>query len=177
MGGCVRISDRPDAAPLRHYLIALGSNQRHHIYGRPAAIIRAALDRLSAAGTIEARSTVIASDPVGPSQRDYANSAAIISSALTPHAMLEVMQSTERMFGRRRRGQSWSARVLDLDIILYDGGIVADGVLSLPHPQFRRRGFVLGPATQIAGDWRDPITGLAIKHLNARLTKPHPAPR
>lgn len=140
----------------------------------PADIIGAALDWLSAIGTIDASSRIIASDPVGPSHREYANSAAIITSALTPHAMLDILQSTERMFGRHGRGQRWSARVLDLDIILWSGGIVADSVLSIPHPEFRRRTFVLGPVTQIAGDWRDPITGLAIKHLNARLTKPRP---
>lgn len=171
------MSDQPVFAEPYYYLIALGSNQRHYKHGRPADIIGAALDWLSAIGTVDARSRIITSDPVGPSQRKYANSAAIITSALTPHAMLDILQSTERMFGRHRRGQRWSARVLDLDIILWSGGIVSDSVLSIPHPEFRRRTFVLGPATHIAGDWRDPITGLAIKHLNARLTKPHPAPR
>lgn len=171
------MSDQPVFAEPYHYLIALGSNQRHHKYGRPADIIEAAVDWLAAIGTVNARSRIITSDPVGPSQREYANSVAIITSALTPHAMLDILQSAERMFGRHRRGQRWSARVLDLDIILWSGGVVADSLLSIPHLEFRRRTFVLGPATQIAGDWHDPITGLAIKHLNARLTKPHRVPR
>jgi len=39
---------------------------------------------------------------------------------------------------------------------------------------FRTRRFVLDPAVEIAGHWRDPLTGLSLRHLAARLTRPRP---
>jgi 2-amino-4-hydroxy-6-hydroxymethyldihydropteridine diphosphokinase len=73
----------------------------------------------------------------------------------------------------------WRARTLDLDIVLWSGGALADieANLVIPHPAYRTRPFVLGPATTIAPDWRDPLTGLATKHLASRLTRRRPTPR
>jgi 7,8-dihydro-6-hydroxymethylpterin-pyrophosphokinase len=45
-----------------------------------------------------------------------------------------------------------------------------------PHPQFRRRAFVLGPACAIARGWRDPVSGLTLAQLHARLTRRRPLP-
>jgi len=47
----------------------------------------------------------------------------------------------------------------------------------IPHPEFRKRAFVLGPLAEIAPGWRDPVTGLAVRHLRARLTAPRRAHR
>jgi 2-amino-4-hydroxy-6-hydroxymethyldihydropteridine diphosphokinase len=81
------------------------------------------------------------------------------------------LQSIEARFGRRRRGQRWRARVLDLDIVLWSGGAWASPGLIVPHVAFRERLFVLGPAAKIAGDWRDPVTGLSLRQLLARLKR------
>lgn len=92
--------------------------------------------------------------------------------------MLAKLKQIEREFGRgRRRGQRWQARVLDLDIILWSGGIVASPALQIPHPAFRQRRFVLDPASAIAGDWRDSVTNLSLRQLQARLTRPRPLTR
>jgi 2-amino-4-hydroxy-6-hydroxymethyldihydropteridine diphosphokinase len=66
--------------------------------------------------------------------------------------------------------------VLDLDILLWSGGLwISDNPsLAIPHNQMRKRSFVLGPASQIASDWRDPVSGLSIKHLFHRLMQPKP---
>ena len=175
MAGYAKMSDEWTLAQTTHYLIAAGSNQYHQQYGKPRSIISAALDWISIRGIqVIARSKMIPSAPLGPSQRSYANGAAIVASALKPHAMLELLHSTENMFGRVRRGERWRARMLDLDIILWSGGVIAEADLTIPHPEFRNRGFVLAPAASIAPDWRDPITGLSVQQLNARLTKPRP---
>jgi 2-amino-4-hydroxy-6-hydroxymethyldihydropteridine diphosphokinase len=90
--------------------------------------------------------------------------------------MLALLQSVEAHFGRRRRGQAWQARTLDLDIILWSGGMwVSDNPkLLIPHPHMRLRRFVLAPATAIAPDWHDPISGRSIRQLfhNANRAKP-----
>ncbi len=164
---------------LKHrYLIALGSNKRHYRYGAPAAVLRAALSALDKHGcTLKAASPIIISAPIGPSQRQYANAAAQVKTRFDPDEMLAHLQAMEAKFGRRSGGQRWSARVLDLDIVLWSGGPWSGPGLTIPHPAFRARAFVLGPAKVIAAHWRDPITHCTIGQLYARLTKPRPLPR
>ncbi len=160
------------------YLIALGSNQRHPHFGSPRAVVAAAMDILDETlGKVKARSSIIDSAPVGPSQRRYANAAILLKSKLAPPALLHCLQEAEEAFGRKRRGQRWRARPLDLDIVLWDGGIFASPELLVPHPLFRDRDFVLGPAAAIAPGWRDPLTGLTLRQLHARLTHGSPVPR
>jgi len=135
-------------------------------------VLRSALIALQAAGLeLETISPIISSAPLGPSQRRYANAAAVVLSQHDPRALLALLQQIEHRFGRNRRGQRWRARPLDLDVVLWQGGVWRDSVLTIPHPEFRRRLFVLGPATEIAPDWRDPITHCTLRHLRARLTR------
>ena len=155
------------------YLIALGSNRRHHRFGRPREVLAAALERLGADGIrVVAAAPVLLTEPLGPSLRRYANSAAVIETRLDPPALLVLLKRIEREFGRRPGGQRWTSRVLDLDVILWSGGAFAAPGLTIPHPLFRTRNFVLAPAAAIAPAWRDPITGLTLRQLHARLTRP-----
>lgn len=163
---------------LQRYVIALGSNVRHPRHGLPPAVLRAAVEALAQAGlVIEAASPIIASAPLGPSRRRYANAAARAASPLTPFALLVLLQAIETRFGRVRRGAHWGARTLDLDIVLWSGGTWQTRTLTVPHPAFRTRAFVLGPAAAVAPDWRDPRTGCTIRHLHTRLTRRVPARR
>jgi 2-amino-4-hydroxy-6-hydroxymethyldihydropteridine diphosphokinase len=124
-----------------------------------------------------AQSAIIDSAPLGPSRRRFANAAAIISAELSPPTLLRRLHDIERHFGRVRRGQAWQARTLDLDILLWSGGMWADGDLAIPHPALRSRNFVLTPAAMIAPDWRDPVTGLTIRQLQSRFNRPKPLDR
>ena len=123
-----------------------------------------------------AASPIIRSAAIGPSRRYYANAAAILSTDLSPPDLLAILQSVETHFGRIRRGQQWQARTLDLDIILWSGGIWSSDkpALAIPHYALRERGFVLGPAQAIAPDWRDPISNLTIRQLFHRLYRSNP---
>lgn len=160
---------------LQTYLIALGSNRRHPLVGAPRRVIEEALAALEMPDIdVYQASPIIGSAPLGPSQRIYANAAAIVASPLDPPALLERLHEIEAHFGRDRRGQRWRARVLDLDIILWSGGIWADEAVSVPHPAMRARGFVLTPAAMIAPDWRDPVSGLTVRQLQCRLMRGKP---
>jgi len=56
--------------------------------------------------------------------------------------------------GRDRvNGLRWGPRIIDIDIILYDDLTITTDVLTLPHPRFRERAFVLVPLADIAPSW------------------------
>lgn len=158
------------------YLIALGSNRRHALCGPPEGVVRAAMEELAAFGTVLARSRVIATAPLGPARRRFANAAAVIETELAPPALLAAMKRTEREYGRRS-GQRWGDRVLDLDLVLWSGGRWHSPGLAIPHPAYCARAFVLSPAREIAAGWRDPVSGHSLAHLHARLTRRRPLPR
>jgi 2-amino-4-hydroxy-6-hydroxymethyldihydropteridine diphosphokinase len=135
-------------------------------------VLKAALDRLQAERVrVTASAPAIETDPIGPSIRRYANSAAVIETDIEPEALLALLKRIEHDFGRRAGGQRWRARVIDLDIVLWSGGPYASPALTIPHKLFRERRFVLDPALAVAPDWRDPITGLTLRQLHARLTR------
>lgn len=156
------------------YAVGLGSNRPlSHALG-PRAIVEAAFAALDEAPLrLIARSPIIATRPLGPSSRTYANAATLVAAPLEPLAMLALLQVLERRF-HRRRYRRWGPRTLDLDLLLWSGGRVNEPHLTVPHPAFRVRAFVLEPLHAIAPRWRDPVTGLTITQLRARLTHPKP---
>lgn len=166
-----------NAIPLPLYAIGLGSNRRHPRFGDPRAVLMAALAALEC-DDIEAvdASPIIASAPLGPSRRRYANAVALVASTLAPPEMLARLQAIEAAFGRRT-GQRWGARTLDLDILLWSGGAWSDAALNIPHPAMARRDFVLGPLRAIAPDWRHPLTAHSVRQLAARLVRAKPVDR
>ena len=136
-------------------------------------MIAAALGAIEAAGMrVLAVSPVRTTAPLGPSRRRYANAAALVETKLLPAAALSTLKRVERAFGRRAGGRPWAARVLDLDLVLWSGGCWSSAALTIPHPEFRHRDFVLGPACAVTPAWRDPLTGLTLRQLRARLTRP-----
>jgi 2-amino-4-hydroxy-6-hydroxymethyldihydropteridine diphosphokinase len=144
---------------LTSYAIALGSNRRGR-HGAPAATVRAAAAAIGA----ERLSTVRLTPALGPAGRGFANAVALLSSDLDPPSLLARLKRVERDFGRRA-GRRWGPRVLDLDIILWSQGTWAGDGLVVPHPEFRRRRFVLEPLAELAPRWRDPITGATVRQL------------
>ena len=160
------------------YLLALGSNQRHARHGSPRRVLRAAVDVLAMHGIKSlALSAVINSAPLGPSRRRFANKALVVRSKRDPEHLLAKLKAIEERFGRKPGGPRWGARVLDIDIILWEGGSWSSPGLTVPHVAFRNRPFVLAPASAIAPHWRDPISGLTLAQLHARLTQPRPLPK
>ncbi len=76
------------------------------------------------------------------------------------------MQDIENRHGRRRDGQRWGPRVLDLDLLLFGDEQIHEPELIVPHPEMTRRGFVLYPLVEIAPDIHIPGHGLAAERLN-----------
>ena len=106
--------------------------------------------------------------PVGISgpQPLYLNAAATGETTLSAPDLLDALLAIEAARGRERPYPN-APRTLALDLILY-GGLVIDGPdLSVPHPRFRARRFVLEPLAEIAPEAVDPVTGRTIRELLA----------
>ena len=154
------------------YAIAIGSNRPHGRHGRPAQVVAAAIARLERDFSLFDASPIILNAAHGPAGRDFANCVALVESALEPPALLRLMKTIERDFGRRG-GKRWGARVLDLDLVLWSGGGYRSPELTIPHPDLERRAFVIEPLAAIAPRW--PVRGaLTARHLAHRLARARP---
>jgi len=111
-------------------------------------------------------STLIETPPEGVPgvQGPFLNGAVVGETDLSPRALLRALQQIEDEAGRTRPYR-YAARTLDLDLILYDGAVVEEEGLVVPHPRFRERRFVLAPLAEVAGEWVDPVTGQTVSAL------------
>jgi 2-amino-4-hydroxy-6-hydroxymethyldihydropteridine diphosphokinase len=154
------------------YAIGIGSNRVHGRHGRPAGVVEAAIAELDRRFDLFDASPILLNPAQHGAGRDFANAVALVESDLAPAAMLAELQEIERAFGRRP-GKRWSARVLDLDIIAWEGGRIRCRQLNIPHPMLERRSFMLVPLSQIAPAWR--VRGaLTTSHLAHRLARRAP---
>ncbi len=154
-------------------LVAIGSNRCHGRHGRPDGVVRAAIAALPGVAAV---SPIIATAPLGPGTRRYANAVVALGWAGSLPDLLTLLKALERDFGRRR-GLRWGDRVLDLDIAAAGDQVMRSRRLTVPHPELARRRFVLDPLVTIAPGWRHPVTGLTARQLRARLLRPKGLPR
>jgi 2-amino-4-hydroxy-6-hydroxymethyldihydropteridine diphosphokinase len=129
-------------------LLGFGAN-----LGDPIATMTAALRGLEAAGIrITARSGFYRTPAWGKTdQPDFINLCAAGETALSPRGLLDAIQGVEAALGRERR-ERWGPRVIDIDILTYGDGAVAEPGLTIPHPHLTERAFVLVPLLDIAPD-------------------------
>ena len=151
--------------------LALGSN-----LGDRVDRLRAGVAALLRVVEVEAVSSVYETEPVGPAQPDFLNAAVIGTTRLAPRELLRTALAAESCAGRRRT-QGDGPRTLDVDLVLYGARTVCAADLVVPHPRWRERGFVLAPLREIAPDWRDPETGLAVRVLAANAERMAGRPR
>lgn len=129
--------------------LGLGSN-----IGDKAAILAESVARLAVTPGIRitARSSDYRTPPWGDTDQDwFLNAAVAVDTTLSPHALLEAGLAIETALGRVRE-RRWGPRVIDIDVLYYEGAAVADERLVLPHRFVRERAFVLVPLAEIAPD-------------------------
>ena len=152
--------------------IALGANM-DSAAGSPAHTLSAAIERLRLLGAVRAASSIWLTPPVGYADQPWFHNAVVqLHTTLSPALLLENLLRIELSFGRNRSGSQTvlrnRPRSLDLDLILFDDLVLSTPALTLPHPRFTARAFVLLPLSEIAPTLIHPITQLAIEdHLAA----------
>lgn len=154
------------------YAIGIGSNRRHVRYGRPTGVVSEAIARLDGEYGLFEASPILINPAMGGAGREFANAVAIIESPLEPERMLRALKTMEVEFGRRP-GKRWGERVLDLDILAWDGGKYRSRGLTVPHRDLENRRFALAPLAHIAPNWR-PSGGPSFRQLAAQLTRANP---
>jgi len=144
--------------------IALGSN-----LGDRAAHLAFAVEHLRTAVPNLRVSRFIDTEPVGVgTQPVFLNGAVAGCTSLSAQQLLAFLLAVERERGRRRPFEG-APRTLDLDLVLYGAAIIDEPGLTVPHPRFRDRAFVLAPLAEIAGEMTDPVSGLTIRELWERI--------
>ncbi len=128
-------------------IIALGAN-----LGEREKTLTAALARLSERGiVVRALSPFYETVPVGfVAQPDFINAVAAVAvpAEMTPENLLEILMATEREFGRERKFLN-APRTCDLDLIFFENETRNSPELTLPHPRWRERAFVLVPLADL----------------------------
>ena len=155
--------------PPTRVAIALGSN-----LGDREAHLAFAFGRLRSLLADLRVSLVVETDPVGVApQPRFLNAAATGLAGGTPRGLLDALLAIEGERGRARPHPG-APRTLDLDLVLFGAEVVREPGLEVPHPRFRDRRFVLEPLAAIAPDLVDPVSGLTVGELLARLPPASP---
>ena len=152
------------ALPERRAAVALGSNvgDRESHLTFAVSHLRRTLSDVAVSRFIETRPEHAADEPL------FLNAVLVGRTRDTPARLLARLLAIE---GERRRVRSYrgAPRTLDLDLVLVGDLTVESPSLTLPHPRFRSRAFVLEPLAEIAPELVDPVTGKTVSQLLGML--------
>jgi 2-amino-4-hydroxy-6-hydroxymethyldihydropteridine diphosphokinase len=150
--------------------VAIGSNlgdrESHMAFARSR--LRALLGSVRASSSYET-----APEGVEGEQSAFLNAAVIGETHLSARDVLDALFAIEAERGRERPFAR-APRTLDLDLVLFGDQIIDEPGLTVPHPRFRERRFVLEPLAEIAPDLRDPVSRKSIAELLDELTRSTP---
>lgn len=154
-------------------LVSFGSN-----LGTRLAVMASAARALAAIPQVEnLRVSRLYETPAigGPSGQDpFLNGVAAFDTTARARQVLGWLQQLEQQLGRRRL-QRWGARSIDLDVVLHGNLIGGASDLTVPHPRYTARRFVLQPACDVAADYRDPRFGWTLARLKRHLELGNPS--
>ncbi len=97
---------------------------------------------------VTVRSRLYRTAPFEAQGPDFINAVVKIETSLTAPALLEALQALEAQAGRERPYVN-APRTLDLDLLMYGQATMHSPRLTLPHPRWRERAFVLHPLADV----------------------------
>jgi 2-amino-4-hydroxy-6-hydroxymethyldihydropteridine diphosphokinase len=132
--------------------LSLGSNLDDKLASLQAA--RAAIAALPQV-TVLASAPVYETEPVGVPEEFagqlFYNTVLIIGTSLDAHKLFAELQKVELALGRKRTLRQNTPRLIDIDLIYYNGQTIRSGGLVVPHPRWTKRRFVLQPLADVRG--------------------------
>ncbi len=148
---------------MRIFFLSLGSN----IGDKYRHITQSILLLEKKVGKIQAISSLYETKALGfESEELFFNCCVKIQTSLAPKELLLTIQSIEKKLGRIKTKQNeYESRIIDIDILLCQNQILKTKELTVPHPRFRERNFVLYPLEEIAKNEIDPVNSLTIYQL------------
>lgn len=127
-----------------------------------------AVSDLSAHYSVHTRSHWYRSKAWGFEGPDFLNQVVEIGGVDNPQELLLACLETEKKLGRRREGQGYSNRPIDIDILFIGDQIIQTESLTIPHPRIHERNFTLIPLMEKWSSWIHPGFKVDIATLLAR---------
>ena len=94
----------------------------------------------------------------GFNSNDFYNICLEVKTVLQPEKLMTVLLEIETTLGRERSNTiGYVDRIIDIDIILFNGEIIFSPNLTVPHPKMLERKFVMVPLVEIAPNIIHPI--------------------
>lgn len=149
-------------AERNNVVLSLGSSE-----GDKKATLDGAIEELSSLDGVKVLkvSDYIQTQPYGGAARnEFLNCAVLVECLISPRGLLNAIHQIEAKFGRKREVR-WGDRTLDIDIIFFGNKVVAEEGLSIPHPDYANRDFVLSPLKQIVPGFVCPVTGKRVSDI------------
>jgi 2-amino-4-hydroxy-6-hydroxymethyldihydropteridine diphosphokinase len=147
--------------PHRVY-IGIGSNLGNKRENYQEALVRIAKIPKT---RITKESSLYESEPLGDLKEWFVNGVIEIETELRPEELHRRCQNIERAMGRKKVRKKWGARIIDLDILLFNSLKQQKRRLSIPHPEMQDRKFVLVPLGEIAPQVIHPVLNMTISEL------------
>jgi len=117
-------------------------------------------------GSVLKTSNVFETEPWGFQDKNmFLNMAVLVQTKLSPEQILQKSQQIEKLYNRKKTGNNYEARTLDIDIVFYDNLVFDNSFLQIPHKFAHKRIFVLLPIAEIAPDFVHPILKQTISRL------------
>jgi 2-amino-4-hydroxy-6-hydroxymethyldihydropteridine diphosphokinase len=102
-------------------------------------------------------SSVYESEAVGFHGDNFLNMVVGLDTDEHVHTVVQTLRQIEDRHGRVRTGPRFSARTLDLDLLLYDDLVLKENGLELPRGEITRNAFVLWPLAELAPELLHPV--------------------
>ncbi len=130
--------------------ISIGSNiERDHNVPSSLAALAEKLGSITCSNVYETAA-------IGFDGDAFYNLVVSFNSELTAKEVAKILREIELDHGRTRDSQKFSARTLDLDLLLYGDLIINDGRLQIPRKEIEHYAFVLEPLAEIAPNLMHP---------------------
>ncbi len=124
--------------------ISLGSNLGHRLQflARAVDLLKARVFRTLTCSLILETECLLKPHAPESWNKPYLNMVVGGESDLSPCSLLAALKQIEREMGRPEIYEKWAPRVIDLDILLWDGWEQDSPTLKIPHPELQNRPFL-----------------------------------